>query len=70
LRCRVRYFTDGLVIGSREYVERYRRRDEQDRRRVPVLRELAGKRGERLCVMRGLQTGAVSGGEGTGRKQE
>jgi putative transposase len=60
LRCRVRYFTDGLVIGSREYVERYRRRDEQDKRRVPLMRELAGKRGERMCVMRQLRAGVMS----------
>ena len=23
LRCRVRYFTDGAVLGSRDYVQRY-----------------------------------------------
>jgi putative transposase len=37
---RVRYFTDGAVLGSRDFVKTYRSRDENDQRRVPKIRGL------------------------------
>ena len=37
---RVRYFTDGAVLGSHDFVKAYRSRDENDQRRVPKIRGL------------------------------
>ena len=57
VRCRVRYFSDGMILGSREFVERYFKRH---RRRFGVNRE-SGARALRyvelreLFVMRDLQ---------------
>lgn len=53
LRCRVRYFSDGGVIGSQGFVKEYRQRDEQDARRVPAIRELRTE--ERLHCLRQLR---------------
>ena len=53
LRCRVRYFSDGGVIGSQGFVKGYRQRDEQDARRVPAIRELRAE--ERLHCLRQLR---------------
>ena len=57
IRCRVRYFSDGAVIGSREFVGEHRRRGEGDERRVPRVKEL----GEELVLhtMRGLRVDVV-----------
>ncbi|MCB1226342.1 MAG: hypothetical protein KDK99_11060, partial [Verrucomicrobiales bacterium] len=57
LRCRVRYFSDGVVMGSREFVRGYRQRGEEDGRKVPRVREL--ERGAGLHVMRQLRVEAV-----------
>ena len=57
LRCRVRYFSDGVVMGSREFVRGYRQRGEEDERKVPRVREL--ERGAGLHVMRQLRVEAV-----------
>ena len=58
LRCRVRYFSDGVVMGSREFVRGYRQRGEEDERKVPRVREL--ERGAGLHVMRQLRVEAVA----------
>ena len=58
LRCRVRYFSDGGVIGSLGFVNEYRRRDTEDRRQVPVIRELRAE--ERLHCLRQLRVAAVT----------
>jgi len=44
LRCRVRYFTDGLVVGSREFVEDYfaRKREHFGERRRSGARKMRG----------------------------
>jgi len=57
VRCRVRYFCDGVVLGSRGFVEemfvRYRERFGEKRRTgARVMRGLAG---EELCTWRDLQ---------------
>ena len=58
LRCRVRYFSDGAVIGSREFVEQYRRRDAEDERRVPRMRGV--EKDAELYAMRSLRVDAIS----------
>ena len=58
IRCRVRYFTDGGVMGSREFVRGYRKRSEKDERRVPRIMELGRDAG--LHVMRQLRVDVVN----------
>jgi putative transposase len=58
LRRRVRYFSDGGVIGSREFVREHRQRGEQDERRVPVIRELRVE--DRLHCLRQLRINTVT----------
>ena len=66
IRCRVRHFSDGAVLGRKEFVAEYRKRDEDDRRRVPVVRGLdCGENGERLCSMRDLRIDAIRPPPGT-----
>jgi hypothetical protein len=57
LRHRVRYFSDGGVMGSRAFVRDYRQRDEQDRRRVPAVKEMRVE--ERLHCLRQLRVRAL-----------
>jgi hypothetical protein len=52
VRCRVRYFSDGLILGSREFVERYFKRH---RRRFGPKRE-SGARAMRYVELRELFT--------------
>jgi putative transposase len=61
LRCRVRYFTDGAVLGSREYVDRVfgSLRDRFGERREDGARRVRGL-GSPLYAMRGLRVDAVS----------
>ncbi len=57
LRCRVRYFTDGAVLGSREYVESIfsQYRDQFGRRRGSGARKMKGSDWEGLTVIRDLR---------------
>jgi hypothetical protein len=52
VRCRVRYFSDGLILGSREFVERYFKRH---RRRFGPKRQ-SGARAMRYLELRELFT--------------
>jgi hypothetical protein len=52
VRCRVRYFSDGLILGSREFVERYFKKH---RRRFGPKRE-SGARAMRYVELRELFT--------------
>ena len=58
VRCRVRYFTDGGVIGSREYVqdifESFRAKFGSKRRNGP--RRMKGSDWDGLTVLRDLRT--------------
>ncbi len=61
LRCRVRYFSDGAVLGSREYVLRALHRYQLTtgrRRRQEQPRQLSGTDWGGLTVLRGLRRGA------------
>lgn len=62
LRCRVRYFSDGVVLGSREYVEGiYRRyRNEFGLKRKSGARAMRCGDWGGLCTMRDLRLEAVS----------
>jgi len=57
LRCRVRYFTDGAVFGSREFMERYVQawQLQRERKRPPKPRELKGADWGDLAVIRRLR---------------
>ncbi len=57
LRCRVRYFTDGAVLGSKEYVESVFRehREQFGRRRRSGPRKMKGSDWEGLTVLRDLR---------------
>jgi putative transposase len=63
LRCRVRYFTDGLVIGSRAFVEDYFdcARDSFGARRNTGARPIRGADLGGLCAFRDLRKGAILG---------
>ena len=57
LRCRVRYFTDGAVIGSKQYVAEVfnSHRELFGRRRKTGPRKMKGSKWNGLCVMRDLR---------------
>ncbi len=57
LRCRVRYFTDGAVLGSKEYVESIfsQYREQFGRRRRSGARRMKGSDWEGLTVIRDLR---------------
>ncbi len=57
LRCRVRYFADGLVLGSREFVETIfsEHRDQFGRRRRSGARRMKGSEWEGIMVARDLR---------------
>lgn len=52
MRCRIRYFSDGMILGSREFVERF---FERDRWRFGPNRE-TGARAMRYVELRDLFT--------------
>lgn len=62
LRCRVRYFSDGVVLGSKEYVEGvFRKRREQfGLKRSSGARRMRGGNWDGLCTMRDLRLEAIS----------
>jgi hypothetical protein len=62
LRCRVRYFTDGVVLGSREYVEDVFRkhRGEFGVKRKTGARSMRWADWQGLCTMRDLRREVVS----------
>jgi putative transposase len=57
LRCRVRYFTDGVVLGSREYVEQVfqKHRKEFGVKRQTGARSMRWADWQGLCTMRDLR---------------
>ena len=57
LRCRVRYFTDGAILGSAEFVRGFTQdwQDGQLRRRSPKVHALRGRDWGDLFVIRGLR---------------
>ena len=62
LRCRVRYFTDGVVLGSSEFVEQVFRkyRDEFGRKRETGARSMRNGEWAGLCTMRDLRVQVIS----------
>jgi hypothetical protein len=62
LRCRVRYFTDGVVLGSRSYVDEVfgRYRERFGYKRKTGARSMKGIEGWRLCTARRLRLHVVS----------
>jgi len=63
LRCRVRHFSDGLVLGSRSFVNRYFEgaRAEFGPRRASGARRIRGSEEAGLYAMRDLRKAAISG---------
>lgn len=61
LRCRVRYFSDGLVLGSREFVESVfqRYRDQFGLKRLSGARPMKYGQWNGLCTMRDLRSGVI-----------
>jgi len=59
LRCRVRYFTDGAILGSRAFVEDFAEtwQRERGRKRRPVPNALRGADWGDLATIRGLRSG-------------
>jgi REP element-mobilizing transposase RayT len=57
LRCRVRYFTDGAVLGSADFVRSHVRvwKEEKERRRPPKVNPMLGADWGDLAVIRGLR---------------
>ena len=62
LRCRVRYFTDGVVLGSQGFVDRFfeRQRGEFGRRRTDGGRKMKGANWEGLRVLRDLRVAPLA----------
>jgi hypothetical protein len=62
LRCRVRYFTDGLVLGTHGYVEQMLRRfrDRFGAKRKRAARPMRHLDGGALCTARQLRMDAIS----------
>ncbi|MBT3190941.1 MAG: hypothetical protein HN341_00135, partial [Verrucomicrobia bacterium] len=62
LRCRVRYFTDGAVLGSKTYLEdvfhRHRQRFSEKRRTGP--RTMIGGQWGDLCTARRLRLDVIT----------
>jgi len=59
LRCRVRYFTDGAILGSRAFVEDFAEtwQRERGRKRRPTPNALRGADWGDLATIRGLRSG-------------
>lgn len=57
LRCRVRYFTDGAILGSAEFVQGYARhwQLQKDRKHPLRVNPMGGGVWNGLCVIRGLR---------------
>jgi putative transposase len=57
LRCRVRYFTDGAILGSAEFVRGFAHDYQigKGRKSPPRANALAGDVWDGLCVARGLR---------------
>jgi len=62
LRCRVRYFTDGAVLGSRAFVDEVfrRHRDRFGAKRASGARAMAGGQWGGLCTLRQLRLEVIS----------
>ena len=62
LRCRVRYFTDGVALGSREFVEQVfqANREQFGKRRKNGARKIKNVAGNNLFTLRGLRLSAIS----------
>ena len=62
LRCRVRYFTDGAVLGSKEFVQTYfeAHREHFGKSRKTGPRPMTGSDWQNLTVLRNLQTKVIS----------
>jgi len=55
LRCRVRYFSDGAILGSREFVASFVEACQGEYKRTPKPREMKGAEWGDLAVLRGLR---------------
>ena len=66
LRCRVRYFSDGVVLGSREFVERVYKghRDQFSARRRSGARAMRGGEWGGLCTVRDLRLDVITASAG------
>lgn len=62
LYCRVRYFSDGLVLGSRDFVEQIfaKHRDQLSRKRTSGARSMKYSNWGDLCTLRALRLSPVS----------
>jgi len=62
LRCRVRYFSDGVVLGSNEFVEKvcHKHRKEFGRKRKTGARSMRNGNWGDLCTMRDLRLRVIS----------
>jgi len=62
LRCRVRYFSDGLVLGSRAYVDEVfkRHRDHFGAKRKTGARPMSGAQWSGLCTARRLRLEVIA----------
>jgi REP element-mobilizing transposase RayT len=62
LRCKVRYFSDGVVLGSREFVEDVFRhhREQFGLKRITGARPMKYGKWEGLCTMRDLRLGVIT----------
>ncbi|MBL6912988.1 MAG: transposase, partial [Puniceicoccaceae bacterium] len=57
LRCRVRYFTDGVILGSSEYVRGFIGAVQRDRKRKrpPKVNPLRGAAWGDVAVLQGIR---------------
>lgn len=57
LRCRVRYFSDGVILGSSEYVRSFANSVQRDlrRKRPPKVNPLRGAAWGDVAVLQGLR---------------
>lgn len=73
IRCRVRFFTDGAVIGSREFIVEQRdgpqgENNRTKRRRVNSIRQL--EKGAAIFCLRHLEVDGISSNPTADREQK
>lgn len=68
MRCRVRYFSDGVVFGSNEFVDNFfnDQRDRFSERRKTGSRAMAGGDWQGLCTVRDLRVDVINASEAFG----
>ena len=68
MRCRVRYFSDGVVLGSKQFVDDFfeDQRDRFSKKRKTGSRVMGGGDWQGLCTVRDLRVDVINASEAFG----